>query len=145
MTDELLFRVLDAIEEIGRERGKSIPQIAINWLLQSSAVSSVIIGARDETQLRENLGSVGWNLTADQVARLDTASMTALPYPCWHQSQFTERNPSPTRAQRMCFRNLCVRSSFGEVNIVSGGPRSMISPLSMKTTECAAARANPIS
>jgi aryl-alcohol dehydrogenase-like predicted oxidoreductase len=94
--DELLFRVLDAIDEIARETGKSVPQIAINWLLQRPTVSSVIIGARNEGQLRENLGSVGWNLSAEHVARLDSASVQALPYPYWHQSQFTERNPFPT-------------------------------------------------
>ncbi len=94
--DELLFRVVDAIDEIVKETGKSVPQIAINWLLSRPSVTSVIIGARDEAQLRENLGSVGWSLTTEQVAALDKASMTALPYPYWHQLQFKERNPFPT-------------------------------------------------
>jgi aryl-alcohol dehydrogenase-like predicted oxidoreductase len=95
--EELLYRVVEAIDEVAAETGKTVPQIAINWLLQRPTVASVIIGARDEAQLRQNLGAVGWNLTAEQMARLDKASMTPLPYPYWHQSQFfKERNPFPT-------------------------------------------------
>jgi aryl-alcohol dehydrogenase-like predicted oxidoreductase len=76
-----------------RETGKTVPQIAINWLLQRPTVSTVVIGARDETQLRQNLGAVDWNLTPDQVARLDAASATTPAYPYWHQRGFKERNP----------------------------------------------------
>jgi aryl-alcohol dehydrogenase-like predicted oxidoreductase len=94
--DELVYRVVDAIDEVTKETGKSVPQIAINWLLQRPSVSTVIIGARDEAQLRHNLGSVGWKLSAEQVARLDAASETTLPYPYWHQRGFPERNPFPT-------------------------------------------------
>ncbi len=96
--DELLFRVVDAIDEIATETGKSVPQIAINWLLSRPTVATVIVGARDEAQLKENLGAVGWSLTAEQIARLDKASMTTMPYPYWHQVQFRERNPFPTLA-----------------------------------------------
>ncbi len=95
--DELVYKVVDAIDEIGRETGKSVPQIAINWLLQRPSVSTVIIGARDEAQFRHNLDAVGWNLSPDQVARLDAASETVPPYPYWHQRGFPERNPFPTR------------------------------------------------
>ena len=93
--DERLFRIVDALDEIAKETGKSIPQIALNWLFQRPTVSSVIIGARDEKQLKDNLGAIGWNLTPEQVARLDAASETTKPYPYWHQSGFSERNPSP--------------------------------------------------
>ena len=93
--DEQLFRVVDALEILAKETGKSIPQIALNWLLQRPSVANVIVGARNEAQLRENLGAVGWNLTPDQVARLDAASSTALAYPYWHQRGFAERNPAP--------------------------------------------------
>lgn len=79
--DEHLYRVVDALDEIAQETGRSVPQIAINWLLQRPTVASVIIGARNEAQLRDNLGAVGWNLTADQVARLDAASERVAPYP----------------------------------------------------------------
>ncbi len=72
-----------------------MPQIALNWLLQRPTVANVIIGARNEEQLRQNLGAVGWNLTSEQVARLDAASNTTLAYPYFHQRGFTERNPSP--------------------------------------------------
>ncbi|RKP55852.1 aldo/keto reductase [Pararobbsia silviterrae] len=93
--DELLYRVVDALDEIAAETGKTIPQIALNWLLQRPTVSSVIIGARDEAQLRQNLGAVGWNLTPEQVAKLDAASAVTKAYPYWHQAGFGERNPSP--------------------------------------------------
>lgn len=93
--DEYLFRVVDALDEIAHETGKSIPQIAINWLLQRPSVATVIIGARTEEQLRENLGAVGWSLTPEQVARLDAASEVTPPYPYWHQRGFKERNPPP--------------------------------------------------
>jgi aryl-alcohol dehydrogenase-like predicted oxidoreductase len=93
--DEHLFKVVDALVEVGEEVGKSVPQVALNWLLQRPTVASVIIGARDETQLRENLGAIGWSLTPAQVQRLDDASAVTLPYPYWHQRDFAERNPAP--------------------------------------------------
>ncbi|HRX61374.1 MAG TPA: aldo/keto reductase [Candidatus Competibacter sp.] len=96
VADELLFRVVDALDEIAAETGKTVPQIALNWLLQRPSVATVIIGARDEHQLRENLGAVGWNLTAEQVVKLDQASAVPKIYPYWHQSGFAERNPFPT-------------------------------------------------
>lgn len=98
VADEYLYRVVDAIDEVAEETGKSVPQVAINWLLQRPSISTVIIGARNEEQLKQNLGSVGWNLTREQVAKLDEASASTLPYPYWHQSGFAERNPFPTLA-----------------------------------------------
>ena len=94
--DEFLYRVVDALDEVARETGKSVPQIALNWVLQRPSVSTVIIGARNEEQLRQNLAAVGWNLTVEQVARLDAASATTPSYPYWHQRGFKERNPFPT-------------------------------------------------
>src|SRR5271167_4609191 len=93
--DEYLYTVVDAIDAIAKETGKTIPQIALNWLLQRPTVSTLIIGARNEEQLRANLGAVGWKLTPDQVAKLDAASDTPPIYPYWHQRGFAERNPSP--------------------------------------------------
>jgi aryl-alcohol dehydrogenase-like predicted oxidoreductase len=93
--DEYLFKVVDALDEVAKETGKTIPQIALNWLLQRPTVSSVVIGARNEEQLKQNLGAVGWNLTKEQVAKLDKASEVPLIYPYWHQRGFTERNPPP--------------------------------------------------
>ena len=93
--DEYLYRVVDALDEIAAETGRSVPQVALNWLLQRPTVSTVVIGARNEEQLRQNLGAVGWDLTPDQVARLDAASAVTLPYPYWHQRGFAERNPAP--------------------------------------------------
>jgi aryl-alcohol dehydrogenase-like predicted oxidoreductase len=91
VADEYLYRVVDALDEIAKETGKTVPQIALNWLLQRSTVASVIIGARNEKQLRDNLGAVGWSLNADQIAKLDAASAAELAYPYWHQ-QFIRRD-----------------------------------------------------
>ena len=93
--DEYLFRVTDALEVVAQETGKSVPQVAINWLLQRPTVANVIIGARTEEQLRDNLGAVGWNLNEEQVAKLDAASVRPAAYPYWHQFGFKERNPTP--------------------------------------------------
>ena len=87
--------MVDALDEVAKETGKSVPQIALNWLLRRPTVASVIIGARNEEQLRQNLEAVGWNLTDGQVAKLDAASKPVLPYPYWHQWQFAERTPPP--------------------------------------------------
>jgi aryl-alcohol dehydrogenase-like predicted oxidoreductase len=83
------------LDNIAVETGKTVPQIALNWLLQRPTVSTVIIGARNEEQLRQNLGAIGWNLTADQIARLGAASAIPLAYPYFHQRGFSERNPPP--------------------------------------------------
>ncbi len=96
VSDEHLYKVVDAIDEVAKETGKSVSQIALNWLLQRPTVTSVIIGARNEEQLRQNLEAVGWNLTAEQVAKLDAASQVTPAYPYWHQRQaWPERNPKP--------------------------------------------------
>lgn len=95
--DEYLYRVVEALDEIAKETGKSVPQIALNWLLQRPTVANVVIGARNEQQLRDNLNAATWNLTADQVAKLDTASEITPIYPYWHQRQFIERNPLPVK------------------------------------------------
>jgi aryl-alcohol dehydrogenase-like predicted oxidoreductase len=95
VADEYLYRVVDALDGVAKETGKSVPQIALNWLLQRPTVANVIVGARNEEQLQQNLAAVGWNLTAEQVAKLDAASATTLAYPYWHQRGFTERNPPP--------------------------------------------------
>jgi len=97
VSDEHLYAVVDAVDEVARETGKTVPQIALNWLLQRPTTSSVIIGARDEKQLRQNLGAAGWNLTTAQIARLDAASKIQMPYPYWHQrSTAPDRNPALT-------------------------------------------------
>ena len=93
--DEYLYKVVDAIDEVAKETGKTVPQIALNWLLQRPTVSTLVIGARNEEQLRSNLGAIGWNLNQEQVAKLDAASATPLPYPYWHQRGFAIRNPPP--------------------------------------------------
>ncbi len=93
--DEFLYRVMDALYAMAAETGKSVPQIAINWLLQRPTVDTVIIGARNEEQLRANLGAVGWSLTKEQMATLDSASARQEPYPYWHQHTKTNLNPPP--------------------------------------------------
>src|SRR6201986_4697318 len=95
VADEYLYKVVDALDAVAAETGKTVPQIALNWLLQRPTVANVIIGSRNEEQLRQNLGAIGWNLTPEQVAKLDAASATTLAYPYWHQRGFAERNPPP--------------------------------------------------
>jgi len=94
--DEYLYRVVEALEEIVEQTGKTIPQIAINWLLSRPSVATVIIGARNAEQLSENIHAVGWRLTQDQIEKLDAVSTLDRIYPYWHQAQFVERNPFPT-------------------------------------------------
>jgi aryl-alcohol dehydrogenase-like predicted oxidoreductase len=96
VADEYLYSVIDVVDEIAKETEKTVPQIALNWLLQRPTVSTLIIGARNEKQLRDNLGAIGWGLTADQMKRLDAASAVPPIYPYWHQKGFPERNPFPT-------------------------------------------------
>ena len=95
VSDEFLYSVVDALDAVAAETGKTVPQVALNWLLQRPTVSSIILGARNEEQLRQNLGAEGWNLTAEHVAKLDKASAVTPVYPYWHQRNFPERNPPP--------------------------------------------------
>jgi len=91
---EHLYKVVDCLDAIAKEAGKSIPQVALNWLLQRPSVATLIIGARNEEQLRQNIGAIGWKLSPEQVSRLDAASAVPLTYPYWHQrGTFLERNP----------------------------------------------------
>lgn len=90
--EERLFKIVDALDGLSRETGKTIPQIALNWLLQRPTVSSVIIGARNEEQLKQNIGAVGWKLTPQQIATLDAVSDVTAAYPVWHQRQFPMLN-----------------------------------------------------
>jgi aryl-alcohol dehydrogenase-like predicted oxidoreductase len=94
VTDDLFYAVMDVLDAIAAETGKTVPQIALNWVLTRPTVSTVIIGARNEAQLRENLGAVGWTLSPEHLAALDAVSRPAIPYPYWHQSGF-ERNSPP--------------------------------------------------
>ncbi|WNG20175.1 aldo/keto reductase [Cystobacter fuscus] len=95
--EERLYRVVDALDAVAMETGKSVPQIALNWLLRRPTVSTVLIGARNEEQLRQNLGAIGWTLTSEQLARLDAASAVTPPYPYYPywNGQFAERSPIP--------------------------------------------------
>ncbi len=93
--DDYLYKVVDALDEVAKETGKTVPQIALNWLLQRPTVATLIIGARNEEQLRQNIAATGWNLTKEQIAKLDAASDLTPAYPYWHQRGFPERNPKP--------------------------------------------------
>ncbi len=95
VADDKFYAVMDVLDALAAETGKTVPQIALNWVLHRPSVATVIIGARNAAQLRENLGATGWALTPDQVKRLDRASRSPLPYPHWHQAEFRNRNPSP--------------------------------------------------
>jgi aryl-alcohol dehydrogenase-like predicted oxidoreductase len=93
-----LFRVLDVLGEIANETGRSVPQVAINWLIHRPSVSTVVVGARDEVQLRDNIGAIGWSLTSDQMDLLSDASRTTPPYPYypyWREGDFRRLSPPP--------------------------------------------------
>lgn len=89
---ERLYQILDALDEVAEDTGKSVTQVALNWLLQRPTVANLVIGARNEEQLQHNLGAVGWKLSADQVKKLDTASDRDPVYPYWHQRAFPQLN-----------------------------------------------------
>ncbi|MBE9603078.1 aldo/keto reductase [Pedobacter sp. MC2016-24] len=93
--EDVFYNTLDALDEVAAETDKTVAQVALNWLLQRPTVSSIIIGARDEVQLKQNLGAIGWNLTVEQVKKLDAASEIPTIYPYWHQRQNLTLNPPP--------------------------------------------------
>ena len=93
--EAFLHDVVDVLDAVARETGKTVPQVALNWLLQRPGVVNLVVGARNEQQLRENLGAVGWALSGEQMQRLDAASGRRPIYPYWHQMGFAERNPMP--------------------------------------------------
>ncbi|MEJ7677721.1 MAG: aldo/keto reductase [Segetibacter sp.] len=92
---EKLYNIVDALDEIAKETGKSVTQVSLNWLLQRPTVDNIIVGARNEEQLKQNLGAVGWNLTVEQVKKLDEVSETFPAYPYWHQREFPMLNAAP--------------------------------------------------
>lgn len=95
ISDDVFYNVIDVLEEIAAEVGKTVAQVSLNWLLQRPTVSNIIIGARNEEQLKANLASVGWNLTVEQVKRLDAVSEVPPVYPYWHQRDFPMLNAAP--------------------------------------------------
>lgn len=91
---ERVYRIVDVLLAIAEERDVTAAQVALNWVLSKPGVDTVILGARDEAQLRDNLAAASWRLSAEEVTRLDTASALPEPYPQWHQHKFgLERNP----------------------------------------------------
>ncbi len=110
VADEYLYSVVDALDEVAEETGKTVPQIALNWLLQRPTVATVIIGARNEEQLRQNLGAVGWNLTPEQVARLDAASAARRSIPTGTSAV----SPSAIRSRRRSPNGSSKSSGIGE-------------------------------
>ncbi|MVM31324.1 aldo/keto reductase [Spirosoma sp. HMF4905] len=95
ISDELFYGIIDVLDELAAETGKTVAQVALNWLLQRPTVSTIVIGARNEEQLKQNLAAVGWNLTTEQVKKLDAASDVPTIYPYWHQRQNLTLNPPP--------------------------------------------------
>ncbi|MDI3420595.1 aldo/keto reductase [Streptomyces luteolus] len=85
LTDrEQAYDVVEVLDGIARERGVSIAQVALNWVLSKPAVTSVVFGASRPGQLQDNLGTVEWEITAEERERLDAASDRPAPYPYWH-------------------------------------------------------------
>jgi aryl-alcohol dehydrogenase-like predicted oxidoreductase len=95
--DEYLYTVVDALDAVAKDTGKSVPQVALNWLLQRPTVANIVVGARNEEQLRANLAALDFSLDAAHIATLDAASQRTPVYPYWHQRDFSDRNPKPTQ------------------------------------------------
>ncbi|WP_347558459.1 aldo/keto reductase [Robbsia sp. KACC 23696] len=91
-----LFDIVDVLDAIAQERGKTVPQVALNWLLSRPSIANIVVGARNSEQLLQNLGALGWTLSVEEIARLDSVSQQTPVYPYWHQKDFEERNPKPT-------------------------------------------------
>ena len=89
-----LYDIVEVLEDLARETGRTVPQVALNWVLRRPTIATVVVGARDEAQLRDNLGAVEFALTPEQVRRLDEASSRPPVYPYWHQRRTSsDRNP----------------------------------------------------
>jgi aryl-alcohol dehydrogenase-like predicted oxidoreductase len=98
--EERLYRIVDVLAGIAARREVSVSQVALNWVIRKPGVDTVIIGARNEEQLRDNLASAGWALTDAEVESLDEVSALPLPYPYWHQQKFAaDRNPPAKHAR----------------------------------------------
>ncbi len=95
VNEEIFYNIIDALDEVAAETGKTVAQVAINWVLQRPTISTIIIGARNEEQLRQNLDAIGWNLSLEQIKKLDKASEVPTIYPYWHQRQNLRLNPIP--------------------------------------------------
>ena len=93
--NERLYNIVDVLDQVAQETGKTVAQVSLNWLLQRPTVDNIIVGARNEEQLKQNLGAVGWKLTVEQVKKLDEASQVFPAYPYWHQRQFPMLNAAP--------------------------------------------------
>lgn len=98
--NEKLYKIVDALDEVAQETGKTVAQVALNWVVQRPTVSTIVVGARNEEQLRQNLGAIGWNLTAPQMAKLNAASDMKPIYPYWHQYSEPRLTPAPLTFQR---------------------------------------------
>jgi aryl-alcohol dehydrogenase-like predicted oxidoreductase len=96
LNEDYLYRVVDAIDVVAARTGKTVAQIALNWLLQRPTVSNIVVGARNQVQLEENLGALGWSLSPEDIAYLDAASYETPIYPYWNQLLLKERDPKPT-------------------------------------------------
>ncbi len=93
--DEYLYTVVDALDVVAKDTGKTIAQVALNWLQQRPTVANIVVGARTEEQLKQNIGAIGWKLSSAHMELLDKASTRPKTYPYWHQMAFDERNPKP--------------------------------------------------
>lgn len=93
--EELFYKIINVLDEVAIETGKSVAQVSLNWLLQRPTIDTLVIGARNEEQLKQNLEAVGWNLSTEQIKKLDAASEIPTIYPYWHQRQNLKLNPLP--------------------------------------------------
>ena len=92
---EALYDIIQKLVEIAAKRGVTSAQVALAWLLTRPGVSSVIVGARTEAQLEDNLQAAALVLEPDEIAALEAVSRPPLLYPYWHQKATASDRLSP--------------------------------------------------
>jgi aryl-alcohol dehydrogenase-like predicted oxidoreductase len=79
------YAVVEVVREMASERGVSPAQIALNWLTRRAGVSSIIVGARTDEQLKDNLAAASWTMSDEELQRLNDLTVPRILYPYWHQ------------------------------------------------------------
>lgn len=93
--EDRLWRIVDTLVEIGKDRGVSAAQVGLAWLLGRPAVASLVIGGRNEAQFKDNIAAASLTLSLEERTRLDAVSKPPVLYPYWHQQATAKRSFGP--------------------------------------------------
>jgi aryl-alcohol dehydrogenase-like predicted oxidoreductase len=99
MDKERLYRVIEALKEVAAQRGATIAQIALAWVKDRPGVGPVVLGARNEQQLREDLAAATIELTQEQQDRIEAVARPAPLYPFWHRAMYATERATPAEAE----------------------------------------------